>query len=134
VKNVEFDGHFVHASHPRAALLSRNASFEQIPAKCTAARPSRRYAGPPRLALRPTRLRAATARSGECARRAAPREHTASPYGGRYMLHALYNRSLGEYPRRCGAKGYFTVMRVHMCCAYAGWPPETTPYGPPSSA
>lgn len=41
VRNVEFDAHFVHASHPRAAALSRNASFEQLPAKCTKNRPHR---------------------------------------------------------------------------------------------
>ena len=41
VQNVEFDAHFVHSTHPRAAELSHNASFEQVPAKCTSSRPHR---------------------------------------------------------------------------------------------
>ena len=39
VKNSFYDAFFVHASHPRAAILQRNASFAHVPAKCT---PSRR--------------------------------------------------------------------------------------------
>lgn len=41
VKNLEFDGHYVHNSHPRALELERNATFEQLPAKCTPHSPKR---------------------------------------------------------------------------------------------
>ena len=38
VKNSYYDAFFVHARHPRAANLQRNASFLHVPAKCTPAR------------------------------------------------------------------------------------------------
>lgn len=41
VANVDFDGHYVHRDHPRAAALQRNGSFEQLPAKCTPHSPRR---------------------------------------------------------------------------------------------
>ena len=41
VKNLEFDGHYVHTSHPRARELEHNATFEQLPAKCTPHSPRR---------------------------------------------------------------------------------------------
>jgi hypothetical protein len=41
VQTVEFDGHFVHAAHPRAHALSRNGSYRQVPAKCTPHTPTR---------------------------------------------------------------------------------------------
>ena len=41
VQNVEFDAHWVHSTHPHAAELSHNSSFEQLPAKCTPNRPHR---------------------------------------------------------------------------------------------
>jgi FkbM family methyltransferase len=41
VKTVDFDGHFVHATHPQARELERNASFAHIPAKCTPHSPTR---------------------------------------------------------------------------------------------
>lgn len=88
-RNVEFDGHFVHGTHPRAAALGRNASFEQLPAKCT--------------------------------------------HSGRLRLRGLYNRSLGDYPRRCDGHGYFTVAKASMCCAWEGHDWRSTRYGPPTS-
>lgn len=41
VQNVEFDGFFVHKTHPQAVALARNSSFEYLPAKCTPHSPSR---------------------------------------------------------------------------------------------
>ena len=41
VKNLDFDAHFVHSSHPRSQEFARNDTFEQLPAKCTPHTPTR---------------------------------------------------------------------------------------------
>ena len=43
VMNSFFDTFFVHASHPRAAMVAQNASFALVPAKCTHGIPGRRH-------------------------------------------------------------------------------------------